>query len=165
MTAMTPASTPDVVSAPCGETIPSAPPIDGHIGTLLNSLTASWRPASIVVERRKENRIPCDLPAVLIPLDKQGIPLTRSALDIRIKDLSGHGIGISHPEPMPHRMVLVAFESTDDGPIRLVVRLRWCRFKQTDVYESGGQVLKVLQPGESLTPETEGPGTMPGGTP
>jgi hypothetical protein len=156
MTAMTPASAPDFVPAAGGETIPSAPLADGHIGTLLNSLTASWRPSSNVVERRKEHRVPCDLPAVLVPLDKQGNALTSSALDIRIKDLSGHGIGISHPEPMPHREVLVAFESTDDGPIRLVVRLKWCRFKQTEVYESGGQVLKVLQPGEGLTAKPTG---------
>jgi hypothetical protein len=65
---------------------------------------------------------------------------------------------------MPHRLVLVAFESTNDGPVRLVVRLKWCRFKQAGVYESGGQILRVLQPGEILTPESDGPNNMPGGT-
>lgn len=114
------------------------------------SLTASWRPASTAVERRREQRIVCDLPAVLVPLDHQGNALAKSALDVRIKDLSGQGIGIAHPEPMAHRLVLVAFESTDDGPIRLVVRLKWCRFKQAQVYESGGMVVRALRPGECL---------------
>jgi hypothetical protein len=164
MTAMTPASAPDVVPAARSMPIPSVRPADGHIGTLLHSLTASWRPAAIVVERRSEHRVPCDLPAVLVPLDNQGNVLTSAALDIRIKDLSGHGIGIAHPQPMPHRLVLVAFESTDDGPIRLVVRLKWCRFKKMEVYESGGQFLKVLRSGERLTPESEGPEDTRGGT-
>jgi len=161
---MTPASAPDFAPAARGETIPSAPPADGHIATLLHSLTASWRPAPIFVERRIEHRVPCDLPAVLVELDEQGNAVTSSAVDVRIKDLSGHGLGISHPEPMPHRLVLVAFESTNEGPVRLVVRLKWCRFKQAGVYESGGQILKVLQPGEILTAESDGPSNMPGGT-
>ena len=151
MTALTPASAPDVAPAARGKDMPSAPPNEGHIGTLLKSLTANWRPASTIIERRKEQRISCDLPAVLVPLDRQGNSLANSVLDIRIKDLSGQGIGISHPDPMPHRLVLVAFESTDDGPIRLVVRLKWCRFKQAEVYESGGMVLRTLKPGESLS--------------
>ncbi len=151
---MTPALAPAVVPAAGRKSLPSAPPTDGHIGTLLNALTASWRPASIVIERRREHRIACDLPGVLFPLDRQGNALAISAQDIRINDLSGQGIGIAHPDPMPHRLVLVAFESTDDGPIRLVVRLKWCRFKQAEVYESGGQVLRVLEPGEGLAPES-----------
>jgi hypothetical protein len=49
---------------------------------------------------------------------------------------------------MAHRLVLLAFETAADGPVRLVVRLKWCRFKRADLYESGGQILRVLKPGE-----------------
>jgi hypothetical protein len=121
---------------------------EGHIDTLLRSLTASWRPVSIVVERRGDHRQPCDLPAVLAPLDRYGRNVAGDPRDVRVQDVSPHGVGITHPQPMVHRLVLLAFETAADGPIRLVVRLKWCRFKRADLYESGGQILRVLRQGE-----------------
>jgi hypothetical protein len=54
---------------------------------------------------------------------------------------------------MPHRLVLLMFETPEKHQRRLVVRLKWCRFKRTDVYESGGQIVRALKPGESHTAE------------
>jgi hypothetical protein len=144
------ASEPVVPSAERAPTAPASPPEDGHIDTLLRALTASWRPVSIVAERRREQRRPCDLAAVLVPLDKQGKAFAAPPLKVRIKDVSQHGVGISHSEPMAHRVALIEFETRADGPLRLVVRLKWCRFKRSDLYESGGQILRVLKPGEEL---------------
>jgi hypothetical protein len=140
------ASEPTVPPAPAGA-MPT-PAEDGHIDTLLRALTASWRPVSIVAERRREERRPCDIEAVLVPLDKQGNAVADAPLKVRVRDISPHGIGISHADPMAHRMALIEFETRADGPLRLVVRLKWCRFKRTDRYESGGQILRVLKPGE-----------------
>jgi hypothetical protein len=114
---------------------------------------ASWHCASNVGERRREHRHPCNLPALLIPLDSQGLSVACVPLEVRIKDVSKHGIGISHPDPMPHRLVLLMFETPEKGQRRLVVRLKWCRFKRTDVYESGGQIVRALKPGESHASE------------
>jgi len=136
--------------APRAATAPSIPVEDGHIDTLLRALTASWRPVSIVAERRREERRACDVLAKLIPLDKQGQAIAGAPLTVRVRDISQHGVGISHSDPMAHRMALIEFETWADGPVRLVVRLKWCRFKKTDVYESGGQILRVLKPGEDL---------------
>jgi hypothetical protein len=130
--------------------VPSAPAEDGHIDTLLRALTASWRPVSIVAERRREERRPCDVVAKLVPLDKQGKAVASAPLNVRVRDISQHGVGISHSEPMAHRVALIEFETRADGPVRLVVRLKWCRFKRADLYESGGQILRVLKPGEDL---------------
>ena len=132
-----------------GEEAASSSPDEGHIDNLLRSLTASWRPVSIVVERRGEHRQPCDLPAVLAPLDRRlGRIIAGAPLDVRVQDVSPHGVGITHLAPMAHRMALLEFETAADGPVRLVVRLKWCRFKRADLYESGGQILRVLRPGE-----------------
>src|SRR5262245_9955310 len=125
-----------------------APAEDGHIDTLLRALTASWRPVSIGAERRREERRPCDVAAVLVPLDKQGKSAAGAPLKVRVRDISQHGIGISHSDPMAYRVALIEFETRADGTVRLVVRLKWCRFKRTDLYESGGQILRVLKPGE-----------------
>jgi hypothetical protein len=112
-------------------------------------LTASWQSGSTVGERRREHRYPCNLPALLVPLDSQGLSVASVPLEVRIKDISKSGIGISHPDPMPHRLVLLTFETPEKKQRRLIVRLKWCRFKGTDVYESGGQIVRALKPGES----------------
>ncbi len=122
-------------------------------------VTASWHSASNVGERRREHRHPCNLPALLVPLDSQGLSVACVPLEVRVKDISKHGIGISHPDPMPHRLALLMFETPEKNQRRLLVRLKWCRFKRADVYESGGQIVRDLKPGESHTaepPDTSG---------
>lgn len=157
MVATTPASAPDAASAlPPAETNPEYPIALG-LAAVRPELTASWYSSSIVAERRREHRFPCDLAAVLVPLSNPDGTLAGEPLGVRIQDLSRHGIGIAHPDPMPHRLVLVAFETAAEGAVRLVVRLKWCRFKQNDLYESGGQILRVLQPGEKANGESDGP--------
>ncbi len=151
MTALTPASSPDVACASSrAATLLTEPASLGHVTALLRELTASWHPPSTVAERRREHRLPCDLPAVLVPLDDDGKSLAGVPLDVRMKDISQHGLRIAHPEPMPHRLVLLAFETAESGTTRVMVRLKWCRFKRTDVYESGGAIVRVLKPGEEL---------------
>ncbi len=148
MPVTTPVPSSDVAAASRAEAIPSPLTEAGHIDTLLRSLTASWRPVSIVVERRGDHRQPSRVPGVLVPLDRHGRAIAGAPLDVHVQDVSPHGIGIAHPEPMAHRLVLLAFETAADGPLRLVVRLKWCRFRRAGVYESGGQILRVLKPGE-----------------
>jgi hypothetical protein len=148
MPVTTPVPPSDVASAARAEANPSPPPEAGHINTLLRSLTASWRPVSIVVERRGDDRHTGDLPGVLVPLDRHGRAIAGAPLDVHVQDVSPHGIGITHPEPMVHHVALLAFETSADGPLRLVVRLKWCRFRRAGVYESGGQILRVLKPGD-----------------
>ena len=122
--------------------------LDEHTTTLLRDLTASWHSASTVTERRREHRIMCDFPAVFVPLDEEGEPLAGAELDVRVKNVSRNGIGIMHPQAMSHRLALLAFDTAASEPVRLLVRLNWCRFKRISVHESGGQILKILAPGE-----------------
>jgi hypothetical protein len=138
----------DVLSAECLTELAAPGPF--------RDVTASWHSASNVGERRREHRHPCNLPALLVPLDSQGLSVACVPLEVRVKDISKHGIGISHPDPMPHRLVLLMFETLEKNQRRLVVRLKWCRFKRADVYESGGQIVRDLKPGESHTAEPAG---------
>lgn len=123
---------------------------DQHLA-LLRALTASWHPVSTVADRRPGHRIPCNLPAELVPLDERGRLRGALPLAVQLVDLSDHGIGIMHPHPMPHRLVLVTFETEIGKSTRLVVRLKWCRFKRADFYQSGGQILRVLSPVDDST--------------
>jgi hypothetical protein len=136
--------------------LPAADPTDPGADGLIKDVTASWHSASTVGERRREHRHSCNLPALLVPLDGHDLSVAHVPLEVRIKDFSKHGIGISHPDPMPHRLVLLMFETPERIRRRLVVRLKWCRFKRTDVYESGGQIVRTLKPGESHAAQATG---------
>lgn len=116
--------------------------------TLLTEAAASWHPRPLATERRRENRIPCNFPGLLVALSDSGQALDLAPWKVTVKDLSRSGVGIAHLAPLPHRLALLAFETAASEPVRLIVRLKWCRFKRTDLYESGGQILKIFKPGE-----------------
>lgn len=111
---------------------------------LVDESAASWHPISTVADRRPGHRIPCEVAAVLSPLDDRGRPTTVPKLDVRLTDVSEFGVGITHRNPMPHRLVHLVFPSTAGQLVRLLVRLKWCRFKRADFYQSGGQILRVV---------------------
>ena len=144
------ASGPDLAPDLSGEAIAARiePAIDEHATTLLNEVAASWEPRPMAAERRCEHRIHCDVPALLVALADRGQSLDLAPWRVTIRDLSRSGIGLSHVEPLPHRLVLLAFDTAASEPIRLIARLKWCRFKRTNVYESGGQIIRIFKPGE-----------------
>jgi len=150
MESTTPASVLDAAPAPSASTDLTHALADSRMTALLRALTASWHPASTIADRRREHRLACDFSATLVPVDNHDLVPSGLPQEVDIRDLSRHGIGISHDGPMPHRLVLVGFEPAGEAPIRLVVRLKWCRFKGTNVYESGGRIVRVLKPGENL---------------
>lgn len=115
---------------------------DGH--SLLRDLTASWLPESTVINRRDSHRIPCEITAALLPIDDQDQIIRVDPMAVLIANLSKCGVGIVHCQPLPHRLAQIEYELAPGCFTRLVVRLKWCRFKGTDYYESGGQILRVL---------------------
>lgn len=117
---------------------------------ILRELTASWHPVSTVADRRPERRIPCNFRADLLPLDEDGRPTGEPSLEIHVIDRSTRGIGIVHRHPMPHRLVLITYVSDAGEMLRLLVRLKWCRFKRADFYQSGGQIVRAVADDDSL---------------
>jgi len=126
---------------------------------LLRDLTASWHPESTVVDRRHNHRIPCEIAANLVPLDDQDQTVRPDPLAVLIANLSKCGVGIVHRHPLPHRLALIEYELPSGNLVQLTVRLKWCRFKGADLYESGGQIVRVLQ--NSI----QSPGQCPGQSP
>jgi len=116
---------------------------------LLRELTASWLPESTVINRRDSHRVPCEIAAVLLPVDGQNQDDPEQfdrgdPLEVLIANLSKCGVGLVHRQPLPHRLVQIEYELASGTLARLLVRLKWCRFKGTGCYESGGQILRVL---------------------
>ena len=144
------ASPPDLAPDLPGEAIAARGELltDEEVSTVINELAASWGSRAPAGERRSERRIQCRFSALLVPVADSGQALDLAPWKVTIRDLSGSGIGIAHIEPLPHRLVLLASDTAAGEPIRLLVRLKWCRFKGADVYESGGQIVRIYQPGE-----------------
>lgn len=149
-TTLAPASDAAVASRPWNATIPANMLRTTDRQALLRELTASWLPESTVINRRDSHRIPCEIAAVLLPVDgldqddREQLDRT-DPLAVLIANLSKCGVGLVHREPLPHRLVQIEYELASGTVARLRVRLKWCRFKGTGYYESGGQILRVLQ--------------------
>jgi len=112
--------------------------------TLWSEQTASWLAESTVVNRRDSHRIPCEIAAMLCPVDDKAENVRIDPLAVLIADLSKSGVGIVHRQPLPHRLAHIEYELASGDITRLLVRLKWCRFKGLERYESGGQIVRVL---------------------
>ncbi|HEY2250517.1 MAG TPA: hypothetical protein VGH74_05635 [Planctomycetaceae bacterium] len=106
--------------------------------------TASWLAESTVINRRDTHRIPCEIAAVLCSVDDRDEIVRQDPLSVLIADLSKSGVGIVHHQQLPHRLAQIEYELASGDFARLLVRLKWCRFKGPRRYESGGQILRVL---------------------
>jgi hypothetical protein len=60
------------------------------------------------------------------------------------KHLSRSGLGFFHKEPMPHRRMIVSFESRPKQWTAFLIDITWCRFNGFGWYDSGGRLLKVM---------------------
>ncbi|MGQ0636470.1 MAG: hypothetical protein ACT4QC_17800 [Planctomycetaceae bacterium] len=135
------------------ESVPEAPgktdapawfTLYGELEDVLHELPGAWVDATAAADRRVEQRFHCDHPAWLRPLDGEH-PLDEApAIAVRVQDISRHGIGLAHGEPLAHRLVLISFDSDGLNSPELVVRLQWCRFRGPGAYESGGQIQRIV---------------------
>lgn len=104
-------------------------------------------------EQRSEARYPLVTPASLIAVrlhdgraeqvDPDELPLAVMTLN-----MSPHGVGIEHDQPVPDRTCIIIFEAGLDEPVSLLVRHRW--FRQEDGaaeyrYRSGFEILGVAK--------------------
>ncbi len=115
----------------------------GDFPTLLSDLPSDWLESVKVSDRRSEPRCWCDSQARLTPLDEQAADIPVPAIPISLTDISPNGIGFSHAEPLPYRLVQIAFDSNDESSPVMVVRLHWCRFRDGGAYESGGKIQSI----------------------
>ena len=101
-------------------------------------------------ERRNDNRYPFPYLVHLTPVDEDGVSLCGETLVVVGKHLSEHGLGFYHPQPIPHRRMIVSLEAGNGQWVGFLVDLNWCRFTGAGWYESGGRFLQaVLPPVES----------------
>jgi len=122
------------------------PTAGGDLRALLTELSGDWSAVRAIADRRLNSRAPCACVARLTPLDEDaegGEP----PVSVQLTDISRRGVGLAHADPLPYRLVQIAVEGLTGAAPILVVRLQWCRFRSPGVYESGGQIQRVISEG------------------
>ena len=115
------------------------------------SLPAATSPTQ--PELRSEARYPLATAASLVAVRLHDGRATQvdsdePPLPVMTLNMSPHGVGIEHDEPVPDRTCIIVFEAGMDEPVSLLVRHRW--FRQEDGaaayrYRSGFEILGVAK--------------------
>lgn len=100
-------------------------------------------PASVATDRRRDVRVAIPWLLSVAPLNAEPSGEVLTAVG---KDLSRHGIGFFHSQPLPHRRVVLTFEDARLERLSVEVELNRCRFSNLGWYESGGRLLRLAEP-------------------
>lgn len=107
-------------------------------------------PATVGGERRNADRVAIPLLMSVAPAGEQEFDDLGSMTTAVGKDLSRGGIGFFHRDALPHRRVVLLFDDPRLDGLAVEVELNRCRFSNLGWYESGGRLLRLIQPGRSL---------------
>ena len=117
-----------------------------ELEAVLDRLVASWHASPPLMETRSAHRIQYDRPLILAPMDTRVLPRPGELRIVRGRDVSLGGCSFEHGEPLPCSRVALTFGMDEGQMVTLLIRLSWCRFTQSGVYQSGGRFLKPVAP-------------------
>jgi len=103
-------------------------------------------PAGVGDNRRHADRVAIPLLLRIAALDGSLTDGNAEAITAVGKDLSRSGIGFFHHEPLPHRHVALSFDDPRLEGLSVEVELNRCRFSNLGWYESGGRLLRLVEP-------------------
>lgn len=122
----------------------------------MRSLIQGFHPEESRSERRLEKRYPYPSLLRLRPYDEAESSDefdSREGIEGRLPDsmtvvgheISLHGIGFYHQEPIADRLVVIEFfDDASTEALRVLVDLSWCRFAREGWYESGGRLVREI---------------------
>jgi hypothetical protein len=101
-------------------------------------------------DRRGMVRAHLQLPVVLTPVDwclddDQAVTICGPEQVGVTRDVSPTGIGLTHDHPLSCDAAIVQFDLPHEGPLNLVVDLRWSVPRSRYSYMSGGRVIGLLE--------------------
>jgi hypothetical protein len=107
-------------------------------------LLAGLCPRSELTERRRDWRYPYPYLIYLTPVGRDGLTPTGETVVVPGKQLSEHGLGFYHQQPLPYRRMIVSLETGAGKRLSFLIDLSWCRFMRCGWYESGGRFLQSV---------------------
>jgi hypothetical protein len=118
--------------------------VKGQIWNLLATLC----PRNELVERRNDWRYPYPYLIRLTPVGRDGITPSGETIVVAGKQISEHGLGFYHQDPLPYRRMIASLETSTGACLAFLINLSWCRFMRCGWYESGGRFLQPVCPFE-----------------
>ncbi len=146
---MNPTNSP-IHEPPAGCAAEQAAEPENDVRSQVWSLVTTLFPRGDLVERRREQRYPFPYLVHLTPVGDDGISPEGETGVVGGKHLSERGLGVYHPQPLPHRRMIVSLQTGSGAWLGFLIDLNWCRFTKQGWYESGGRFLQsVLSPVDS----------------
>ena len=97
-------------------------------------------------ERRAHARFPYAKLITLVPVDGETLEQVGETMHVVGKNLAVRGIDFFHTAPMPSRFAVVSLEIAPSRWLHLLLKIYWCRFRQSGWYDSGGEFIKAVEP-------------------
>ncbi len=113
------------------------------------------RPAA--AERREHDRVAVPFLLRLTPLDPEGEPLAEEAVTVVGKDISQRGLSFFHERSLPYRRAIIELDHPELGSLSMEVEICWCRFSKLGWYESGGNLMRVVDQAPAAPPTDQSP--------
>lgn len=114
-----------------------------EVQTQVWELLAALYPRNDVIERRRETRYPFPCLLHLTPVGADGVTPEGETVVVVGRDLSEHGVGFYHRNPLPFRRMIASVETKRGLWLAFLVDLSWCRFTRGGWYESGGRLIRT----------------------
>jgi hypothetical protein len=121
----------------------SMPALPDTLRKQVRGLLAGLTPRGDAVERRNDWRYPYPYLIHLTPVGRDGTTPIGERIVVPGKQLSEHGLGFYHQEPLPYRRMIASLESSTGARLAFLIDLTWCRFMRCGWYESGGRFLQT----------------------
>lgn len=115
----------------------------------IESLLTRLRPA-VPFERRHEDRVAAPVLFSLTPLDADHEPIESETTIVVGKNISRRGLSFYHERPMPHRRAIITLAHPGLGSFAAEIDVSWCRFTRPGWYESGGRLIRPVNPDRVL---------------
>lgn len=91
---------------------------------------------------RRSTRHPFPYPILLTPETGSSHSTSTESICVLGRNVSEGGLNFYHQDPICHRRVIASLKIGGQNWLRLLIELRWCRFNQSGLYESGGRFLR-----------------------
>ena len=111
----------------------------------IQAFVARLRP-EVTVERRHDDRVAVPLLFRLTPLNSDRQPIHDDAITVVGKDISRRGLSFFHEQPLTYRRAIVSLEHPEFGRFAAEIDVNWCRFTRPGWYESGGRLVRPVNP-------------------
>ena len=120
------------------------PYIEARMQHHIHAFLANLLPHALPNEPRRHMRYPYPFLFCLIPVGNDGVTPLPESTTVVGKNVSNHGIGFYHREPIPHRRVIVTLGNAPESRLTILTELLWCRFTRQGWYDSGGRFLEIV---------------------